>query len=101
MVDFSIEHFTKDNIQYFSGRGDIKKAIYHPFIHMEVLYDSGNDTYDLLLLNKTFNGCEALNNRKLHVFLNIAFKTLERYIQIPKRCPLPKVKIIVLTNSQK
>lgn len=71
---------------------NIVKGIQQMFVDLEVLHDSGDGFYDMVYMNKTVDLCMFLNNRKLNVFFDIAYKLLSDYGDLPKKCPLHKVK---------
>lgn len=99
IVNFGITNQTVDNIQYYSGFIDQFKDIYHPFWHIEVFFDSGNDKYDLMYLNQTIDVCSFLKNLKINIFFKIAHNLLSKYTAVPKNCPLWKVKSVKFSNK--
>lgn len=93
--NFEITIRTVDNIQYFGGYVDTFKDITNPFVHSTVLMDSGNKKFDVLYLNRTFSICQFLANRKISIFMELGYKWLSEYVQLPKKCPISKVKLNV------
>lgn len=91
IIDFQINIATVNNEQKFGGYVNIQKVLTDPYIHITVLMDSGNEHFDLIYLNRTFNICEFLKNNKLNVFLAIVHQILSQYVEMPKQCPLLKV----------
>lgn len=65
---------------------------------MEYIVDSGNEKYDMVFANKTYDACTFFENRKLDVILQLFFKIAEKFGEIPKRCPLQKVQRIYPCN---
>lgn len=93
IVDFQIvDYLSTDNIQYFNVYTNISQDISQAFLHATVTLDSGNGNFDLVYLNKTVDICQFLINRKLNIILDILHKVMSEYVELPKRCPIPKVK---------
>lgn len=92
IVDFQIINRTSQEVQYFDVYVNILKVISQSFVHLTLLVDSGNGNFDLIYLNRTFNICELLANRKINVIMDLTFKVMSQYVEVPKRCPLLKVK---------
>lgn len=70
---------------------NILRDIYRPFVHFELLYESGQGNYDLVYMNKTIDVCMFLNNRKLNIFFQIMYRILSDYVELPERCPIRRV----------
>lgn len=70
---------------------NVMQDIHHPFMHVEYVIDSGNGTYDMVYANKTFNICTFLKNRKIDILLQLFMKIAEKFGELPKSCPIPKV----------
>lgn len=73
---------------YFS----IFKDIPRPFIDLQIFHDSGNGHFDMVYMNKTIDCCMFLNNRKSNPIIDIAYKMLSDYGELPQRCPIRRVK---------
>lgn len=92
IFDFRLTFNTEHNIQYISGQINIQKELPDLFLQLTVLIDSGNDNFDMIYLNNTLSFCKFLKNKKLNVFVAIAFQVMSEYVEMPTRCPLVKVK---------
>lgn len=76
----------------FSGHFNVLKDIPRPFIDVQVLHDSGDGSFDLVYMNKTIDVCMFLNNRKSNVIIDIIYRMLSDYTELPQRCPVRRVK---------
>lgn len=76
----------------FDGYFNILKDISQLYIDFELLHDSGGGHYDMVYVNKTVDVCKFLNNRKLNVFFDIIYRIISDYCELPKSCPLARVK---------
>lgn len=79
--------------QILDIHANIVRDISRPFIHIELLHDSGQKNFDMVQMNRTVDGCKFLNNRKINIFFEIAYRTLSQYtdVELPTRCPFRKV----------
>lgn len=68
------------------------KDISQALVDFEVVHDSGNETYDMVYTNKTIDACMFLENRKLNPIFDIMYRTFLDYGDLPKRCPIRRVR---------
>lgn len=61
------------------------------FIDFEVTLDSGGGTFDLVYMNRTVDTCMFLKNKKVNIIVDIIYKILTAYGELPTTCPLQKV----------
>lgn len=91
IADFNLTIVNNDTINYYFH---VPQNLQHPFLHMEYMLDSGNDNYDMILANKTYDVCKFMQNRKMDVLFQIFLKIADKFGDLPKRCPFPKVRIL-------
>lgn len=89
IVDFNM---TMKMDGHFDVHFQIVRDISHPFIDLIVVHDSGNGKYDMVYANKTVDICRFLIDKKSNIFLDMVYKLMSDYVEMPKRCPLRKVK---------
>lgn len=88
IVDFNLT-IVNDTINLYFH---VHQNLQNPTAHMEYVLDSGNDNYDMILANKTYDACSFLQNRKMDVLFQIFLKIAEKFGDVPKRCPFQKVQ---------
>lgn len=95
IIDFKVtyDYDTESNVQYFSGYANIKKQLPHPFVHLSILMDSGNDNFNMVYINKTVSFCKFLKSTNINPLVAIFYGILTKYVDMPKQCPIVKVKI--------
>lgn len=87
-MDFNLTIVNNDTLSVYFN---IFQNIQHSYFHVEYIFDSANDKYDMVYANKTLDTCKFFANLRLNLFMQMVIKTAENYGNIPKRCPLQKV----------
>lgn len=87
MFDFNM----KTNNEWFDANVTILRDMSLPFVDFEVIHDSGNGNFDMVYVNKTVDICMFLHNRKTNILLDVIYKSLSDYVDMPKRCPVRRV----------
>lgn len=93
IVDYKFTLVTVNDIQYLSFYLHIQKNIPVAYAHITVLMDSGNDTYDMLYVNRTLSVCKFLENSRFNPLIGVFYQVLLDVIELPQRCPILKVKM--------
>ncbi|XP_018791980.1 PREDICTED: uncharacterized protein LOC108970807 isoform X1 [Bactrocera latifrons] len=75
----------KRDVVEASVRFQILKTVYNCNVHIELLRKY--NTYQPFFINRTFDVCEFLRNRKNAVYLDILFKLIEKYTNVNHSCP--------------
>lgn len=91
IVDFNM---TMRNDGHFDIHLQFVREIHQSFIDLTVLHDSGNGKYDMVYTNKTVDICKFLIDKKSNIFFDMVYKMMSDYVEMPKRCPIRKVKYI-------
>lgn len=61
------------------------------FVNLAFYLEAQRGKYDLEVINRTIDFCDFLLHRESDPFVNIIFKVLSQYSNIPEQCPIKKV----------
>lgn len=89
IVDLNV---TIHNQSCISVNVNVGRVITQLFLDIDIIFDSGGGTYDLVYMNKTMDLCMFLSNRKLNAIIDITYRILTAYGELPKNCPVQKVR---------
>ncbi len=94
IADFQVNSTADENdIQRVSANLNIQKDLPDVFVHMRILLNSDDSKFELVYLNQTLSACKFLDNRKLNIFGEIVYQMASKYVELPKCCPILKVKL--------
>ncbi|KAJ6630510.1 hypothetical protein Bhyg_15920, partial [Pseudolycoriella hygida] len=66
------------------------RTVSNPVVGFFVAHDSGKGNFNLVYANRTVDMCTFMKNRKSNVFLEIIFRILTKYGDLPTKCPMHK-----------
>lgn len=92
ILDYNLTFVTVQDTQHFNANIHIPKEIPVAYAHLLIRMNSDSDTYDLVYLNRTFSVCKFLQKDKINPLIGILHRVLSNAMELPKRCPIPKVK---------
>lgn len=76
---------------HIESREDILK----PVVQIEIYVHSlENGQYDIEVMNRTIDACLFFSNKFHEPLLQIAFRIIQEYGDLPDRCPIKKVNIV-------
>lgn len=84
-------NLTIKNESFIDAHLLLVKAVPQLFLDLEFAFDSGDGKYSMVYMNKTVDLCMFLNNRKMNPVLDISYRILTAYGDLPKKCPMQKV----------